>query len=286
MGSDGQFRQSNRSTDTSQNQDEDYAADAHRMAETLPQAFPDIRPLDFSKQQTVFLTGASGFLGAFVLRDLLCRKDPIVNVIVHIRAKSSEAALERLEQSCKAYGVWSDSWSSRIRCVTGNLGERRLGLASDVWFKLEDTVDVVIHNGAQVHWVYPYSKLKGPNVQGTIDAIKLCSEGKSKYFAYVSSTSVLDTDHYVQLSAKIRKAGGSGISESDDLQGSSTGLGTGYGQSKWVSEYLVREAGRRGLKGAIIRPGYVLGDSVLGGRVARMLYRFSNANLIGSHKLG
>jgi len=27
----------------------------------------------------------------------------------------------------------------------------------------------------------------------------------------------------------------------------------GYGQVKWVSEYLVREAGRRGLRGAIVR---------------------------------
>ena len=47
--------------------------------------------------------------------------------------------------------------------------------------------------------------------------------------------------------------------ESDDLMGSSTGLGNGYGASKWVSEFLVREAGARGLRGAIVRPGYVTG---------------------------
>jgi L-aminoadipate-semialdehyde dehydrogenase len=80
----------------------------------------------------------------------------------------------------------------------------------------------------------------------------------------VSSTSVLDTDHFVHESEKIVAAGGEGISEDDNLSGSETGLGTGYGQSKWVSEYLVREAGRRGLQGSIIRPGYVLGDSKSG----------------------
>lgn len=32
-----------------------------------------------------------------------------------------------------------------------------------------------------------------------------------------------------------------------------TGTGIGYGQVKWVSEYLTREAGRRGLRGAIVR---------------------------------
>ncbi|KAK3064147.1 hypothetical protein LTS18_009719, partial [Coniosporium uncinatum] len=34
--------------------------------------------------------------------------------------------------------------------------------------------------------------------------------------------------------------------------------------SKWASEFVVREAGRRGLKGAIIRPGYVTGDAETG----------------------
>lgn len=28
-----------------------------------------------------------------------------------------------------------------------------------------------------------------------------------------------------------------------------------------VSEYLMREAGKRGLSGSIVRPGYILGDS-------------------------
>ena len=51
-------------------------------------------------------------------------------------------------------------------------------------------------------------------------------------FLFVSSTSVLDTDHYVSESERSIVAGGEGISETDDLQGSRTGLGTGYGQSK------------------------------------------------------
>ena len=49
--------------------------------------------------------------------------------------------------------------------------------------------------------------------------------------------------------------------ESDDLEGARHTLKTGYGQSKWVAEKLLFECGRRGLRGAIIRPGYVVGDS-------------------------
>ena len=111
---------------------------------------------------------------------------------------------------------------------------------------------------------YPYSKLRGPNVQGTIDALKLCATGRPKVFVFVSSTAVLDNDHYVQLSDRLCSAGKAGIAESDDLEGSSTGLGIGYGQVKWVSEYLTREAGARGLRGAIVRPGYISGDSQTG----------------------
>ncbi len=40
------------------------------------------------------------------------------------------------------------------------------------------------------------------NVISTIDAVKLCNEGKPRLFTFVSSTSALDTDYYVKLSEK------------------------------------------------------------------------------------
>jgi len=55
--------------------------------------------------------------------------------------------------------------------------------------------------------------------------------------------------------------GGLGVSESDPLDAGKEGLKGGYGQSKWVSERLILEAGRRGLAGSIIRPAYIVGDS-------------------------
>ena len=105
----------------------------------------------------------------------------------------------------------------------------------------------------------PYSKLRQSNVLSTWEALSLCATGQPKQFVFVSSTSVLDNEHYVNLSEQSIKAGGHGVSESDDLSGSSKGLGTGYGQSKWASEYITREAGKRGLQGCIVRPGYVTG---------------------------
>ncbi|KAI9789334.1 MAG: large subunit of alpha-aminoadipate reductase [Peltula sp. TS41687] len=243
---------------------DDYSADARALIYRIPRTFAGLHDLDPSKPITILLTGATGFLGAYILRDLLNRQLPHLRIIVHVRAPNQEAGLKRVQQTCEAYGVWSPSWSSQISCVTGNLGDTNLGISAEVYDRMAKEVDLVIHNGAWVHWVYPYQHLKPANVLGTIDALQLCAVGKPKRFVFVSSTSVLDTKHYVELSDSLTHAGVTGIPESDDLEGSRQGLGTGYGQSKWVAESLVREAGRRGLVGAIIRPGYVTGDSHTG----------------------
>jgi len=240
---------------------EDYAADAKALLHTLPASFPSAdEKIIPSTPLTVFLTGATGFLGAYILRDLLTRSLQTIKVIAHVRALDATTAMERVTQTCQAYGVWDPSWTSRITCVTGNLGDTRLGLSESVWNSLATEVNVVIHNGAMVHWVYPYTNMKPANVQGTLDILALCAIGTPKSLSFVSSTSVLDTPYFVELSAR----GGKGVTEDDDLSGSATGLGTGYGQSKWVAEYLVRAAGSRGLRGTIVRPGYVTGEKESG----------------------
>ena len=255
---------------THDDSDSAYSREAEELESKLPTSFHSAGPFDRSTTPSVFLTGATGFLGAYILRDLLRRSDPEVKVVALVRAKSADAAMGRIRATCRAYGVWSDHWQGRLRALSGDLGSAKFGLSDDDWTSLANTIDVVIHNGAQVHWINPYTALKPSNVMGTIDALRLCASGKAKKFTFVSSTSVLDTDHYVYESEKIIAAGGDGISEADDLSGSRTGLGTGYGQSKWVAEYLVRAAGHGGLRGMIVRPGYVLGDSTSGGLTRRL----------------
>ena len=102
----------------------------------------------------------------------------------------------------------------------------------------------------------------------TLAAIELASTGKQKALAFVSSTATLECEHYVTLSDRLVRSGpiGRGVPEDDDLEGAREALKTGYGQSKWVSEKLLLEAGRRGLRGHIVRPGYVVGDSQSAGQ--------------------
>lgn len=77
----------------------------------------------------------------------------------------------------------------------------------------------------------------------------------------MSSTATVETEHFVRLSESLIQKGHAGLPESDDIEGAREGLTTGYGQSKWVAEKVIMEAGKRGLAGWIVRPGYVVGDS-------------------------
>lgn len=245
--------------------DSDYSRSLEVLLKRLPSKFKSADPATIraSSNPTVFLTGATGFLGSYIVKDILERNNPEVRLIAHVRGVTdSKAAIQRLRKSLEGYGLWRDEWSARLSCVIGDLSKQRLGIEERTWQVLSNTVDSVIHNGAAVHWVKRYQDMLDSNVISTIEAMQLVNEGKkAKTFAFVSSTSVLDTDHYIKLSEEQVRTGQNDISEEDDLEGSRTGLGTGYGQTKWVSEQLVREAGKRGLRGSVIRPGYILGDS-------------------------
>lgn len=247
-------------------QDADYAKDARALGEQLPRVFKP-SSVGGKDDAVVLLTGATGFLGTFILSELLSRQN-IKKVICLVRAASPAAGLERLVASSKAYQRWQDGWESRIECVVGDLKESNLGIGSDKWTSLASEVDAIIHNGAIVHWATGYSGLRDANVLSTKSLIELCATGKAKKFGFVSSTSTLETDYYPAQAAKLVAEGGKGLLESDDLSGSDgtygRRLGTGYGQTKWTSEFLLRESGRRGLTGTIIRPSYITGDPVTG----------------------
>lgn len=208
----------------------------------------------------ILLTGATGFLGAYILHETIMRRRPN-HVYAHVRAPSHSEGMDRIRTTCKAYGLWNPWWETEgvLEVVLGDLEKPRLGMDLADYGKVTKNADLIIHNGARVHWLLPYESLKSANVHSTLECIKLCTKGRGKRLAFVSSTSALDTENYVEQSEA-----GHPILESDELEGSRQGLATGYGQTKWVSEKLVNEACRRGLHGVIIRPGYVMGDEKTG----------------------
>ncbi|KAF7195378.1 L-2-aminoadipate reductase large subunit [Pseudocercospora fuligena] len=233
-----------------------YANDLPDQIAQLPASISTGKMRTTETGINILLTGATGFLGAYILNDAFMRPPPN-HVYAHVRASSTAEGLQRIRQTCTAYGLWQEWWATEgvLEVVLGDLEKPRLGLSDKDFKTVTESADLVIHNGARVHWLMPYENLKAANVTSTLEAIKVCATGKSKRLSFVSSTSAIDTEHYVKQSDA-----GQPVLESDSLEGSRQGLGTGYGQSKWVSEALIKEAGKRGLDAVIVRSGYVLGD--------------------------
>lgn len=255
-------QQANGVTATPDHSSNEYAEDAKRLIAALPITFkPATLP---SGPATVFLTGATGFLGAFILRDLLSRKHQVGKVICHVRAKTVQAALERLKDGCDARGLWDESWltGGQLEVVLGDLEKDKLGMSDTDWTKVAQESQAILHNGAVVHWVYPYSRLRAANVAATMSIVELSQLDQPKPISFISTTAVFETpNYYLDLSDAMIAKGAKGVPESDPLDGSLTGLGSGYGQSKWVAERILMEAGHRGLRTSIVRPSYILGDS-------------------------
>lgn len=199
----------------------------------------------------IFLTGATGFLGAYLLKELLGQTRATVHCLV--RARTPEEGLARIREGMAFYRIWDEALAKRIIPVIGDLSSPRLGLGEDEFQDLGRGMDALYHAGAQVNAAYPYARLKAANVSGTEEMIRLAALGPAKPLHFVSTLAVY-------FGAVYR---GREVSE-DEAPKSSQGLHGGYKQSKWVAEGLIREARHRGLSATIHRPGRILGDSESG----------------------
>ena len=129
-----------------------YAQDYLDLLPRLHESYAPL-PTEFSNRKiTVFLTGATGFLGAFILRDLLSRDSRVKKVICLVRAADSKTALQRLRQSLIDRTVWEEEWvkSLRLGVVAGDLSQNQFGLSEEKWAQIAAQADVLIHNGAFV----------------------------------------------------------------------------------------------------------------------------------------
>lgn len=125
------------------------------------------------------MTGGNGWLGRWLVLDWLERLAPNGGkVYALIRGADAEAARARLDAvyesgDPKLSAHYRQLAQQSLEVIAGDFGDQDLGLSQEVWQKLAKDVDLIVHSGALVNHVLPYSQLFGPNVAGTAEIIKL-----------------------------------------------------------------------------------------------------------------
>ncbi|TMD63194.1 MAG: amino acid adenylation domain-containing protein, partial [Chloroflexi bacterium] len=180
---------------------------------------PEVRSGELiTRPSHLLLTGATGFLGCFLLGELL--QHTAAQIYCLLRASSTEEAQQRLQHTLEDAGLWQPAYRCRIVAVKGDLAEPLLGLSQEQFEELAETLEVIYHNGALVNTLYPYQELKAPNVLGTQEILRLATHGKVKPLHYISTLSVFSHTATLQ-ELPILEDGGSDLP--DDQRINSTG---------------------------------------------------------------
>jgi amino acid adenylation domain-containing protein/thioester reductase-like protein len=205
-----------------------------------PQPWPDpLPPRTRRCGENVLLTGASGFFGAFLLREILAQYPGTVHCLV--RADSTARAWEKLVANLGSYALSEEILAQeRIRVIVGDLARPHLALGDDEYERLADEIDLIIHNGAHVDALHSYETVEAANVNGTRELLRLAATTWRKPLRFVSTVSA----------ARYRP--------------SASGDGSGYVESKWRAEQVVAEARAHGIPAAVYRVPRLSGDSQTG----------------------
>lgn len=201
---------------------------------------------DQAQLETIFMTGATGYFGTQLLRQLLLRPN-VQKIIVHVRAHSLEHGRQRIISTATTAKWWCDEYLLKLEIWVGDLGQPRIGLSLQQWKDLSK-VDIIIHNGASVHWNLDYHALKAVNVISTLELLMLaggsCAQTK---FVYVSGGR-----HF-------------GDEADDSTIAAKLAPLEGYSQSKFVAELLVKHFAQQRTKTgqhvSIIKPGLIIGTT-------------------------
>ncbi|WP_327092309.1 thioester reductase domain-containing protein [Nonomuraea sp. NBC_01738] len=202
--------------------------------------------MDFSSgcsRPDVLLTGATGFVGAFLLRALLDRGTARIHCLA--RGGSTHEVARRIQTAQDIYGLGPLD-ESRVTPVPGDVAKPGLGLRPAEFDRLADRIGAVVHAGAHVNLIMPARMLEAANVTGTREILRLAGRAGA----------ALD---YISTSEVFGPADGAVDEHSPPLEPA-----TGYGQTKLAGERLVLEARAAGLPARVHRLDRIAGDSRTG----------------------
>jgi UDP-glucose 4-epimerase len=208
------------------------------------------------RTETVILTGVTGGLGAHLLSQLV--RDPTVSTVwALVRASSEHAALERTLQSLSSRGIClSVEEIRKIVAVPSDLSKPDFGLEASKIVQLRSSLTLVIHSAWAVNFNISVESFEDQHIKAVPNFINLCqstTHGSPARFYFCSSVS---------------STGGTprpGTVPETPVRDIAHVQGTGYAQSKYVAEQIVRNAMKdAGAQARVLRIGQLVGDSKVG----------------------
>ena len=180
------------------------------------------------KDSTVLVTGATGYLGPHIVKDLLERGYRVFCLV---------RSVERLHAAFEYYGVDLD----KVEAVTGDVTRKHFGLSDEQYIRLCRKVKAVFHVAATVNHVGDVSDSYNINVLGTKEVISFCKAAEAQLY-HMSSFAVsgFQTDK---------------VLTEDTLDIGQQITQNPYIQTKYQAEECVLQAKRDGLDCVIFRIG-------------------------------
>ncbi|KAK4459694.1 hypothetical protein QBC42DRAFT_311162 [Cladorrhinum samala] len=207
------------------------------------------------KPRSVFLTGATGFVGAFILHALLQR-----GITTHclVRAADAPKALQRILAALDSYSLpVPTSLRPLIIPVPGDVSRPLFGLSPAAFSQLSKQIDAICHAAGLVDWMRPLSEYIGPNVVSTHEILRLASPASHLDAATTSNSSRKKIPiHLISTISTLPFHAGRPSSDSDPEHG--------YGTSKYLAERLVSSARWRGADATVYRLPYVTASTRTG----------------------
>jgi thioester reductase-like protein len=199
---------------------------------------------------SVFLTGATGFLGTEIVKKIL-EHHPRTRVSLLVRSTPRETARDRVDKLlAKTFGLSEAArHADRVEVVEGDISLRGAGMDSERRAKVAERIDHVIHCAASVRFDLALEVARRDNTEGTRNILDFAERmPRLKRFDYIGTAYV----------AGERR----GVIREEELDVGQR-FRNSYEQTKMEAEKLVRAFAERHPT-AIYRPSIVVGSSKTG----------------------
>ncbi len=199
----------------------------------------------------IFLTGATGYIGAHVAANLLETHGAALNLLV--RGKDTEEAAVRLWGALQLhldFPRFYEHLQTRIRIFPGDLTASQFGLNRDDYDRLIHTTDSVIHCAASLNRKSEKSCMN-VNLRGTLEVLQLAR--RSHYYHGLRRFSNVSTV------AVAGKRSNEIVTEDRAIDWERSDYDP-YARTKKFCEHMVREL-LPDVQITVFRPSIVLGDS-------------------------